>query len=153
MTPQDIPFYFNPGRFWKPIRMPATAEVEAFSDRLGVRFPEEYMSLIVNRAGHVISSKVGYPTIDETLGGSFYPMFNDVSLFLHYDVDRDTGYAVQIRYAWYNEKFEAPRIVPFCTSEANGEVEISFDFRESATHPKIVESDYYNISKNNFRNL
>ena len=142
MTPQDIPFYFSQGNFSKQIRMPTAAEVKVFSDRLDVRFPEEYISLIIDRAGHAIYSNVVYPIMEEALDGSLYPSLTDLGLFLHYDIERDYEYSIQNRYDWYNKKYRTPLLVPFSETSVSGD--LSFDFRMSRTHPKIVLTNIYN---------
>lgn len=149
MKPEDIAFFYNRRRFRSPIRQPTEAEVRAFADSLGVTFPEEYVSLIVKRAGHVVRGDFGYAAIEEALDGTFHPMWNEIELFLHYDMERDTGYAIQMHLQEFCSKNYYPPFLPFCTSGVDEPYEMCFDFRQSTTQPKIVEVDRRDRSRSN----
>lgn len=144
MRPKDIPFYYNPDRFGKPIRMPTTNEVQAFADRIGARFPEQYVSLIVERAGHIFPTKIGYPIVELTLHGERYAYLREPGILFHFDVERDFEYSIQIRHRGLSEKYGTQFIVPICTSDVNEYSEIAFDYRNSRIHPMIIELDYDN---------
>ncbi len=149
MKPENIAFYYNRRRFELPIRQPTVTEVQAFADSLGVTFPEEYVSLIVKRAGHVVRGDYGYAAIEEALDGTFHPMWNELELFLHYDMERDTGYAIQMHLHEFRSENHYPPFLPFCTAGANEAYEMCFDFRQSTTQPRIVEVDRRDRSPGN----
>ena len=149
MKLEDNAFYYNRRRFRLPIRRPTVTEVQAFADSLGVTFPEEYVSLIVKRAGRVLRGNFGYAAIEEALDGTFHPMWNEIGIFLHYDIERDTGYAIQMHLHEFRSENHYPPFLPFCTSGVSEPFEICFDFRQSTTQPVIVEVDRRNRSQDN----
>ena len=141
MRLEDLPLSLMQERFERPIRMPTASQVNEYARSLDVRFPQNYVNFIVKHAGHWVSHDAGYLTHEVTWDGMPYPFLNEIGLFLHYDVERDSEYSVQIQYSFYAESYGVPYFVPFSTTDIGGE--IGFDFSESRVQPKIVESNIY----------
>ena len=142
MNPANIPVYFSQHYFDNPIRMPTVAEVNAFAERIGVRFPREYTAFITKNAGHIVTYDVGIPSSEVTLVGQYHYFLRELGFFFHYDDSRDNDYSVQFRYDWYQEVMGASYLVPI--SKTNVEGDIAFDFTESLKEPRIVLTNVYN---------
>lgn len=141
MRLEEMPLYRMPDAFQNPIRMPSVLEVKQFAIALDVRFPENYISFIVKYAGYIVARDVGYAVVAQSFNGIRHAWLHDIGYFLHYDVERDPDDSVQNNRLFYVEEFGVQDFVPFTSTSVGGE--IGFDFRESRTQPKIVNSNIY----------
>ena len=141
MKLEEMPLYLTQELFENPLRMPTVSEVNEYAGTLGVRFPEKYVSFVVQYAGHQVAQDVGYAVIDQLFDGTLDAYLHDIGLFLHYDDERDYKYSVQNKHLFYAEEFGVPDFVPFTSTDVGGE--IGFDFSESRVQPKIVTSNIY----------
>ena len=141
MKLEEMPLYLTQELFENPLRMPTVSEVNGYAGTLGVRFPEKYVSFVVQYAGHQVAQDVGYAVIDQLFDGTLDAYLHDIGLFLHYDDERDYKYSVQNKHLFYAEEFGVPDFVPFTSTDVGGE--IGFDFSESRVQPKIVTSNIY----------
>lgn len=137
MKAKELEFFFNQNRFHNPIAMPTAKEILEFGDKLGVQFPDDYISFIVKYAGHSVIGEIGYPISERYPDGTVEPEFYRIGIFLHFDNFRDTIFSVQATHGNYSEEYDVRYLVPICRHDTY--FHVGLDYRASPTHPEVVQ--------------